>query len=56
MACNCKKKPITPTVQATAKIVDAPVSNTIDTPIESSEVDNNTLITKITTRLKEITR
>lgn len=55
MACNCKKKSITPTAQPAVKSVET-TPKPIQTPIEAADVDNSTLITKITTRLKEITR
>lgn len=60
MSCGCKKKKTPPVEQpnTTVNTTDnnVKINETTNTrPIEANDVDNNTLITKITNRLKEIT-
>jgi hypothetical protein len=62
MGCGCKKKIIPPVVQPKTTVVKTTDNNikineaTNTQPmVEANDIDNNTLINKITNRLKEIT-
>lgn len=58
MGCGCKKKTKLPVEQTSTTVIKSTENNNTTNTIpvaESSDIDNNTLLARITNRLKEIT-